>query len=204
MTPVETLGVKLMSIGFFADPGQAIVWRGAMATKALRQMFMDTHWGEIDYMVVDLPPGTGDIHLTAVQTIPLTGAIVVTTPQEISLADARKGVAMFRLPQINVPVMGVIENMSWFTPEELPDNKYYIFGKDGAKGLAEESDTELLGQLPLIQGVREAADAGRPAILQEGTPAREHLDSLIDKILSAIDARNENLPDTEVVKMTHG
>jgi ATP-binding protein involved in chromosome partitioning len=204
MTPVETLGVKLMSIGFFADPGQAIVWRGAMATKALRQLFMDTFWGEIDYMLVDLPPGTGDIHLTAVQTIPLSGAVIVTTPQEISLADARKGVAMFRMPQINVPVIGVVENMSWFTPEELPENKYYIFGKDGAKGLADEAETELLGQLPLIQSVREAGDAGRPAIMQEGTKARKYLEELLDKVLPALDKRNTDLPETEVVKITTG
>jgi len=202
MTPVETHGIKLMSIGFFADPGQAIVWRGAMATKALRQMFMDTYWGELDYLLVDLPPGTGDIHLTAVQTVPLSAGVVVTTPQEVSLADARKGVAMFKLPQINVPVLGIIENMSWFTPAELPENKYYIFGQEGAQGLAEEMETKLLGQLPLIQSVREAGDAGRPAILQEGTEAREHLDTLIDNILQAMTQRNNELPDTEVVEIT--
>ncbi|NND94016.1 MAG: Mrp/NBP35 family ATP-binding protein [Flavobacteriales bacterium] len=202
MTPVETHGLKLMSIGFFADPAQAIVWRGAMATKALRQMFMDTWWGELDYLLIDLPPGTGDIHLTAVQTVPLTAGVVVTTPQEISLADARKGVAMFKLPQINVPVLGIIENMSWFTPEELPENKYYIFGKEGAKGLADEMGTSLLGQLPLIQSVREAGDAGRPAILQEETTARKYLDAIIDNVISALEERNDNLPETEVVEIT--
>ncbi len=203
MTAVETYGVKLMSIGFFADAGQAIVWRGAMATKALRQMFMDTHWGELDFLLVDLPPGTGDIHLTAVQSVPLTGAVIVTTPQDISIADARKGVAMFALPQIDVPVLGIIENMSWFTPEELPDNKYYIFGKDGAEGLASEMGTELLGKLPLIQSVREAGDAGRPAIMQEGTQAKKYLDELLDSVLVAIEKRNETLPPTEVVQITH-
>jgi ATP-binding protein involved in chromosome partitioning len=202
MTPVETQGLKLMSIGFFADPAQAIVWRGAMATKALRQMFMDTYWGELDYLLIDLPPGTGDIHLTAVQTVPLTAGVVVTTPQEISLADARKGVAMFKLPQINVPVLGIIENMSWFTPAELPDNKYYIFGKEGAKSLADEMGTELLGQLPLIQSVREAGDAGRPAILQEGTQAREYLDKIIDTVIASLEKRNNELPETEVVEIT--
>ncbi|NNC83410.1 MAG: Mrp/NBP35 family ATP-binding protein [Flavobacteriales bacterium] len=202
MTPVETHGIKLMSIGFFADPSQAIVWRGAMATKALRQMFMDTHWGELDYLLVDLPPGTGDIHLTAVQTVPLTAGVVVTTPQDISLADARKGVAMFQLPQINVPVLGIIENMSWFTPEELPENRYYIFGKDGAKSLAQEVGVDLLGQLPLIQSVREAGDAGRPAIMQEGTEARDHLDTLIDNVVAAMDKRNTELPESEIVQIT--
>ena len=201
MTPVETHGLKLMSIGFFADPAQAIVWRGAMATKALRQMFMDTWWGDIDYMFIDMPPGTGDIHLTAVQTIPLTGAVVVTTPQDIALADARKGVAMFRMPQIDVPVLGVIENMSWFTPEELPDNKYYIFGTRGAEVLADEMETEVLGKLPLIQSVREAADAGRPAVLQEGTQARQHLDELLDSVVEAIDKRVDQLPETKVVEI---
>jgi len=202
MTAVETYGVKLMSIGFFADAGQAIVWRGAMATKALRQMFMDTHWGELDFLLVDLPPGTGDIHLTAVQSVPLTGAVIVTTPQDIAIADARKGVAMFRLPQIDVPVLGIIENMSWFTPDELPESKYYIFGKDGATGLAAEMETEVLGQLPLIQSVREAGDAGRPAIMQEGTLAKQHLDLLLENVLKSIEKRNQGLPETEVVQIT--
>lgn len=202
MTPVETHGLKLMSIGFFADPAQAIVWRGAMATKALRQMFMDTWWGDIDYMFIDMPPGTGDIHLTAVQTIPLTGAVVITTPQDIALADARKGVAMFRMPQIDVPVLGIIENMSWFTPEELPDNKYYIFGTRGAEVLADEMETEVLGKLPLIQSVREAADAGRPAVLQEETQAREYLDEILDSVIQAIDKRIDERPETKIVEIT--
>lgn len=202
MLPVEAYGVKLMSIGFFADAGQAIVWRGAMATKALRQMLMDTHWEELDYLLLDLPPGTGDIHLTAVQTVPLTAAVVVTTPQDIALADARKGVAMFRLPQINVPVLGIIENMSWFTPDELPDNKYYIFGKDGAKGLAEEMETDLLAQIPLVQSVREAGDGGRPAIMQDGTDASSTFAELVQTVVAAVDKRLTELPETDVVKIT--
>jgi len=200
--PVEAYGVKMLSIGFFADPSQAIVWRGAMANKALKQMFHDTHWGEVDYMLIDLPPGTGDIHLSIVQSISLTGALIVTTPQEIALADARKGVAMFRLPQINVPVMGIIENMSWFTPAELPDNKYYIFGEVGAKHLAEELDVHVLAKLPLIQSVREAADAGRPAILQEGTAARKYFDDLVDGMIIATDRRNKEQPPTAKVEVT--
>lgn len=170
IVPVESYGVKLLSIGFFADTSQAIVWRGPMASKALTQLFRDADWGELDYMIVDLPPGTSDIHLSLVQAVPLTGVVVVTTPQEVALADARKGVGMFQMPGINVPVIGIVENMAWFTPEELPNNKYYIFGKDGVKDLAEELKMPLLAQLPLIQSVREAADAGRPAVMQENTP----------------------------------
>ncbi len=151
MMPVESYGVKIMSLGFFATPDQAIVWRGAMATKALKQMFGDVYWGELDYLLLDLPPGTGDVHLTIVQTVPVTGAIVVSTPQEVALADARKGAAMFQLDSINVPVVGLVENMAWFTPAELPENKYYIFGKDGVKGLAEQLKLPLLGQIPLVQ-----------------------------------------------------
>ncbi|MDA0973571.1 MAG: Mrp/NBP35 family ATP-binding protein [Bacteroidetes bacterium] len=200
MTPVESFGVKLMSIGFFSDPSQAIVWRGAMATKALKQMFKDTYWGEIDYMFIDLPPGTGDIHLTAVQTVPLTGAIIVTTPQIIALADARKGVAMFRLPQINVPVLGIIENMSWFTPAELPDNRYYIFGQEGAQTLADEMDT--VGKLPLIQSVREAGDVGRPAIMQEGTPARKYLDEIMDEVERSLERSANSGEKSKVVQTT--
>ena len=202
MTPVEAYGVKLMSIGFFADPSQAIVWRGAMATKALRQMFMDTHWGDIDYMFIDLPPGTGDIHLTAVQTVPLTGAIIVTTPQEIALADARKGVAMFRLPQINVPVLGIVENMSWFTPAELPENRYYIFGKEGAQTLADEMDTQVLGKLPLIQSLREAADIGRPAVMQENTAAKRYLNELLDEVERTLEKKAASGEKSEVVQIT--
>lgn len=168
--PVESYGVKLLSIGFFADTSQAIVWRGPMAAKALTQMFSDADWGELDYMIIDLPPGTGDIHLSLVGAIPLNGVVIVSTPQNVALADAQKGVGMFQLAQINVPVLGIVENMSYFTPAELPDNKYYIFGKDGAKMLAEKLNVPLLGEIPLVQSICEAGDAGRPAVMQDGTP----------------------------------
>lgn len=168
--PVESYGVKLLSIGFFADTSQAIVWRGPMASKALLQMFGDAEWGELDYMIIDLPPGTGDIHLSLVGAVPLNGAVIVSTPQGVALADAKKGVGMFKIPSINVPVLGIVENMAYFTPPELPDNKYYIFGKDGAKDLAQDLNVPLLGEIPLVQSVREAGDAGRPAVLQDGTP----------------------------------
>lgn len=182
MVPPENYGVKVMSIGFFADLNQAVVWRGPMASKALTQMITDVHWGELDYMLLDLPPGTGDVHLTIVQSAPLSGAIVVSTPQEVALADARKGVAMFKLPSINVPVLGLIENMAWFTPAELPENKYYIFGQDGVSRLAEELQVPMLGQLPLVQSIREAGDAGRPAVLQESTPQAEAFSTLVNQL----------------------
>ncbi len=168
--PVESYGVKLLSIGFFADTSQAIVWRGPMASKALLQMFGDADWGELDYMIIDLPPGTGDIHLSLVGSVPLNGVVIVSTPQNVALADAKKGVGMFQLPSINVPVLGIVENMAYFTPPELPNNKYYIFGKDGAKNLAKELNVPLLGEIPLVQSVCEAGDAGRPAVMQENTP----------------------------------
>jgi len=170
MAPVESYGVKINSIGFLAGPNQVIALRGPMATKALSQLFYDTVWGELDYLIVDLPPGTGDIQISLCSQVPLTGAVVVCTPQEVAIADARKGIALFQLPQLNLPILGLIENMAWFTPEELPNNKYYIFGKDGMKHLAEELQLPLLAQLPLVQSVREASDAGRPAVLQESTP----------------------------------
>lgn len=184
--PITSYGVKVLSIGFFAEVNQAIVWRGPMASKALNQMFTDAYWGELDFMILDLPPGTGDIHLSLVQTAPLSGAVVVTTPQDVSLADARKGINMFQLESINVPILGLVENMSWFTPQELPDNKYYIFGKEGGKQLAQEMDVPLLAQLPLIQSIREAGDAGRPAVLQEDSPARKELDILISNLEKAV------------------
>jgi ATP-binding protein involved in chromosome partitioning len=177
--PVENYGVKILSIGFFADTSQAIVWRGPMASKALNQMFSDAYWGPLDYMIVDLPPGTGDIHLSLVQVVPLTGAVVVSTPQDIALADAKKAVGMFKLDVINVPVLGIVENMAYFTPPELPDNKYYIFGQDGAKRLAEDLSVPFLGEVPIIQSIRESGDAGRPAVLQDGTPSGEAFRGLI-------------------------
>lgn len=170
MAPVVSHGVKLNSVGFLAGPDQVIALRGPMASKALSQLFLDTNWGELDYLIVDLPPGTGDIQITLCSQIPLTGAVVVCTPQPVAVADARKGIALFNLPQLNVPVLGLVENMAWFTPEELPENKYYIFGKDGVRNLAEEMNLPLLGQIPIVQSIREAGDAGRPAVLQETTP----------------------------------
>lgn len=184
--PIESHGVKILSIGFFADPDQAVVWRGPMATKALNQMFKDADWGELDYMIVDLPPGTGDVHLTLVQNVPLTGAVIVTTPQEVALADARKGINMFRMDSLKVPVLGLVENMAWFTPEELPDNKYYIFGKDGGKNLAESMDTPLLAQIPLIQSLREAGDVGRPAVLQENTTSSALFEEFVRKFVTRL------------------
>lgn len=168
--PVESYGVKLLSIGFFADTSQAIVWRGPMASKALIQMISDAEWGDLDYLIFDLPPGTGDIHLSLVGAVPLNGVVIVSTPQLVALADAKKGVGMFKMPSINVPVLGIVENMSYFTPPELPNNKYYIFGKDGAKKLAEELGVPLLGEIPLVQSICESGDAGRPAVLQNDTP----------------------------------
>jgi ATP-binding protein involved in chromosome partitioning len=184
--PIESYGVKILSIGFFADPEQAVVWRGPMATKALNQMFKDADWGELDFMIVDLPPGTGDVHLTLVQNVPLTGVIIVSTPQEVALADARKGINMFRMDSLKVPVLGIVENMAWFTPEELPDNKYYIFGKDGAKNLAESMGVPLLAQVPLIQSVREAGDVGRPAVLQENTLSASVFEEFVRKFVAGL------------------
>ncbi|MBL4624535.1 MAG: Mrp/NBP35 family ATP-binding protein [Flavobacteriales bacterium] len=186
MTPVEGHGVKILSIGFFADSNQAVAWRGPMASKALNQMINDVAWGELDYMLIDLPPGTGDIHLSLVQALPLTGAVVVSTPQIVALADARKGVAMFRMDGIKVPVLGIVENMSYFSPAELPDNKYFIFGEEGAKHLAEELKIPCLGQIPLVQSIREAGDVGRPSIMQETTPQAIAFKELTDNFLKSI------------------
>lgn len=197
--PLRAYGVKILSIGFFADASQAIVWRGAMATKALTQLFNDAYWGDLDYMIVDLPPGTGDIHLSLVQTVPLTGAIIVSTPQEVALADAKKGVSMFQLDSINVPVLGLIENMSYFSPPELPENKYYIFGQDGARLLAENLSIPFLGELPIIQSIREAADVGRPAVLQEGTPAADAFNKIIGNFVEQVNIRVASKPATQTV-----
>ncbi len=169
--PIEQYGVKMLSIGFFVDTAQGLIWRGGMASNAIKQLINDAHWGELDYFLIDLPPGTADIHLTLLQTLPLTGAIVVTTPQQVALTDARKGVSMFLNPKVNVPILGIIENMSWFTPAELPQNRYYIFGKDGGKNLAEELSVPFLGQIPLVQSIRESGDDGTPIALQVGHPA---------------------------------
>ena len=201
--PFESYGVKLLSIGFFAQSQQAVVWRGPMASKALNQLIWDTYWGELDYLVVDLPPGTGDIHLSLVQSIPLTGAIVVSTPQNIALADAKKGVNMFRMKSINVPVLGMVENMSYFIPEEFSEKKYYIFGKEGAKGLAEQMSIDLLAEIPIIQSLREAADAGRPAVLQGDTPIALQLIKLAKNVVAVIKKRNVDLPPTSVVRTSN-
>jgi ATP-binding protein involved in chromosome partitioning len=187
INPVENLGIKLLSIGFFTDQDNAVVWRGPMAAKALTQMFTDAHWGELDYMLIDLPPGTGDIHLSLVQTVPLDGAVIVSTPQEVALADARKGVNMFKLDNINVPVLGIVENMAWFTPAELPENKYYIFGRDGAKNLAEGMNVPFLGHIPLVQSVREAGDVGRPAVFQNNTPTSDSFEALTKTFIETLE-----------------
>ena len=202
MKPVESYGVKILSIGFFTKPDQAVVWRGPMASKALNQMIFDAAWGELGFLLVDLPPGTGDIHLSIVQAMPLTGAVVVSTPQNVALADAKKGVAMFQQESINVPVLGIVENMAWFTPEELPENKYFIFGKEGARNLAEDLDVRLLAQIPLVQSIREAGDVGRPAALQDDTILSEAFETMTRNSVEELVKRNDNLPPTEAVKIT--
>ncbi len=202
MKPVENYGVKLLSIGFFTQPNQAVIWRGPMASKALNQMIFDAHWGELDFLLLDLPPGTGDIHLSIMQSLPVTGAVVVSTPQEIALADARKGVAMFQQESINVPVLGIVENMAYFTPEELPNNKYYIFGQNGAKNLAEDLEVPFLGEVPLVQSIREAGDVGRPAALQTATPLEESFEELTKGVVQELVRRNKDLPPTEAIKIT--
>ena len=202
MKPVENHGVKVLSIGFFTQPNQAVIWRGPMAAKALNQMIFDADWGTLDFLLIDLPPGTGDIHLSIMQSLPITGAVVVSTPQPIALADAQKGVAMFQQESINVPVLGVVENMAYFTPKELPNNKYYIFGKEGAKNLANDLSIPFLGEIPLVQSLREAADLGRPASLQENTPIANAFEKLTQNMVSELVMRNEDLPPTEAVKIT--
>ncbi|TDQ33224.1 ATP-binding protein involved in chromosome partitioning [Zeaxanthinibacter enoshimensis] len=202
MLPVESYGVKLLSIGFFTEPNQAVIWRGPMAAKALNQMIFDAAWGELDFLLVDLPPGTGDIHLSIMQAMPITGAVVVSTPQQVALADARKGVAMFRQEAINVPVLGIVENMAYFTPEELPNNKYYIFGKEGARNLSEDIAVPFLGEVPLVQGIREAGDVGRPAALQTATPTEQAFEDLTKNVVREVVRRNDALPPTEAIKIT--
>ena len=202
MKPIENHGVKLLSLGFFTQPNQAVIWRGPMASKALNQMIFDAAWGELDFMLLDLPPGTGDIHLSIVQSLPITGAVIVSTPQNIALADAKKGVAMFDQKNIQVPVLGLIENMSYFTPAELPENKYYIFGKDGVKNLAEDMSTTFLGEIPLVQSIREASDVGRPVALQTNSPLENAFTDITKNMITQLVKRNKDLPPTEVVKIT--
>ena len=202
MKPIESYEIKLLSIGFFTSPSQAVIWRGPMAAKALNQMIFDADWGELDFMLIDLPPGTGDIHLSIMQSLPITGAVVVSTPQPVALADARKGVSMFMSEAINVPVLGIIENMAYFTPEELPNNKYYIFGQEGAKNLAEDLQVPFLGEVPLVQSIREAGDYGRPAALQTASPLEKIYEEIARNVVQEVVHRNENLPATEAIKIT--
>ena len=202
MKPIENYGVKILSIGFFTKNDEAVIWRGPMASKALNQMIFDADWGKLDFLLIDLPPGTGDIHLSIMQSLPISGAVVVSTPQTVALSDARKGVSMFKKENINVPVLGIIENMSFFVPKELPENKYYIFGKEGAKNLATDLEIPFLGEIPLIQSVREAGDYGRPASMQENTISENTFNKISKNMLSELLKRNKELPETEVVKIT--
>ena len=202
MKPVESYEIKMLSIGFFTSPSQAVIWRGPMASKALNQMIFDADWGELDFMLIDLPPGTGDIHLSIMQSLPVTGAVVVSTPQAVALADAKKGVSMFMSEAINVPVLGIIENMAYFTPEELPENKYYIFGKEGAKNLAEDLGVPFLGEVPIVQSIREAGDYGRPAAMQTGSVIETIFEEITRNVVQETVNRNESLPATEAIKIT--
>jgi len=202
MKPIESYGVKILSIGFFTEPDQAVIWRGPMAAKALNQLIFDAAWGELDFLMLDLPPGTGDIHLSIMQSLPITGAVIVSTPQKVALADARKGVAMFRQENIDVPVLGIVENMAYFTPAELPENKYYIFGNKGANHLSEDLGVPFLGEVPLVQGIREAGDVGRPAAMQSATPTEEAFESITRNVVEETVRRNENLPPTDAIKIT--
>lgn len=199
IVPLEQYGVKLISIGLLTPADNAVVWRGPMASSALKQFIGDTDWGDLDYLFIDLPPGTSDIHLTLVQTIPVTGAIIVTTPQKVAIADAQKGLAMFRQPQINVPVLGIVENMAYFTPEELPDNKYYLFGEGGGQSLSEKFDVPLLGQIPIVQGIRESGDNGYPAVMKPGI-TQDAFTDLAETMARQVAIRNANIDKTKTVE----
>ena len=201
MKPVENFGIKILSIGFFTKMDQAVIWRGPMASKALNQMIFDADWGKLDFLLIDLPPGTGDIHLSIMQALPISGSVVVSTPQNVALIDARKGVSMFKQENINVPVLGIIENMAFFTPEELPENKYYLFGKEGAKNLSKDLEVPFLGEVPLVQSIREAGDLGRPASLQEDSIINKVFNEISKNMISELLIRNKNLPATEVIKI---
>ena len=202
MLPLESYGVKILSIGFFTKPDQAVIWRGPMASKALNQLIFDAAWGDLDFLLIDLPPGTGDIHLSIVQSLPITGAVVVSTPQQIALADARKGIAMFQQDSIKIPILGIVENMAYFTPDELPNSKYYIFGKDGAKALSESKGIPFLGSLPLLQTIREASDYGRPAALQDDSLVAESFKLVVQELVRQVIKRNKSLPPTKAVEIT--
>ncbi len=202
IVPLEKFGIKLMSIGLLVDEKNAVVWRGPMASSAIKQFVTDVDWGELDYLVIDMPPGTGDIHLTLMQTVPVTGVVIVTTPQTVALADAKKGIAMFGQAQINVPIIGLVENMAYFTPAELPDNKYYLFGKDGGKNLAEEYDLPFLGQVPLVQEIREGGDLGVPAMVGKDELSKEALRHFAANAVRNIAIRNASIPQTKPVQLT--
>jgi ATP-binding protein involved in chromosome partitioning len=199
--PLEKFGIKLMSIGLLVDEKNAVVWRGPMASSAIKQFVTEVDWGELDYLVIDMPPGTGDIHLTIMQTVPVTGVVIVTTPQPVALADAKKGIAMFSQAQINVPIIGLIENMAYFTLAELPENKYYIFGKEGGRKLAEEYELNFLGQIPLIQTIREGGDEGTPAMAGNDQLSKQAFTNAVSNIVRNIAIRNANLPKTKVIEV---
>ena len=201
IVPLEKYGIKLMSIGLLVDEKNAIVWRGPMASSAIKQFVTEVDWGELDYLIIDMPPGTGDIHLTLVQTVPVTGAVIVTTPQNVALADAKKAIAMFGQAQVNVPVIGLVENMSYFTPEELPNNKYYLFGKEGGKRLAEEYELNFLGQIPLVQSIREGGDSGKPAMVGNDTISQEAFRNFAALAVRNISMRNANIPKTKILEV---
>lgn len=201
IVPIEKYGVKLLSIGFFVNPDQATLWRGGMACNALKQLIGDALWGDLDYFILDTPPGTGDIHLTLIQSLGITGAVIVSTPQEVALADARKGINMYQNEKVNVPILGLVENMAWFTPAELPENRYYIFGKEGCRRLAEEMNVPLLGQIPLVQGICDSGDSGKPAVLDPQSPAGKAFMMLAAKVVTQVDKRNMEMPATKPVKM---
>lgn len=201
IVPIERYGIKTMSIGLLIDEKQAVIWRGPMASSALKQFISDVHWQELDYLIIDLPPGTGDVHLTLVQAVPVTGAVIVSTPQPVAAADARKAIMMFRQPQINIPILGIVENMAYFTPEELPENKYYIFGKGGAAKMAEQFELPFLGEIPLIQSIREGGDKGIPAIADDEYAAKEVFMQLAQNVARNVSIRNANLEPTKVVQV---
>ena len=199
--PIEKYGVKMLSIGFFVDPDKATLWRGGMATSALKQLIADTDWGDLDYFVLDTPPGTSDIHLTLLQTLSITGAVIVSTPQKVALADARKGIDMYRNDKVNVPILGLVENMAWFTPQELPENKYYIFGKDGCKNLAQEMGCPLLAQIPIVQGICESGDAGKPSALDADSATGQAFINLAQAVVTVTNLRNKDLPKTKIIQI---
>ncbi|HZH36421.1 MAG TPA: Mrp/NBP35 family ATP-binding protein, partial [Flavisolibacter sp.] len=201
IVPLERYGIKLVSIGLLVDEKNAVVWRGPMASSAIRQFITDVQWGELDYLVIDMPPGTGDIHLTLMQTAPVTGIVVVTTPQDVALADAKKGIAMFGQAQLNVPIIGLVENMSYFTPAELPNNKYYIFGKEGGKRLAEEYDLPFLGQIPLVQGIREGGDLGIPVMMSDDSITKQAFEDFAGVVARSISMRNAHMRSEEVAEV---